>query len=147
MPWELSREWGQPSSTSLHHCGCSISCLDILVHYLTSARFTKTPPVFIDHKGCPCFYFVALCVSIGTKGWYMEKSLWNSLRTVVLRRCLSQFFIWKWESTLGLCTTLPLSGLLWMRVQIVPSLKSYSSSVRKDLYQRPLLSSIKLIIW
>ena len=34
---------------SLHHCGCIISCLDILLHYLTFGRFTKVRLVFTDH--------------------------------------------------------------------------------------------------
>ena len=58
---------GQPSSTSLHHCVYIISCFDILLHYLTSARFTKVPPLITDHifqhlmlhQGWSMYYFVA----------------------------------------------------------------------------------------
>lgn len=39
---------GNSSSTYLHHCGCIIACLDILLHYLTSRRFTKVTSVFPD---------------------------------------------------------------------------------------------------
>ena len=34
-PIKFSRSWGTPSSTFLYHSGCIISCLDILLHYLT----------------------------------------------------------------------------------------------------------------
>ena len=59
---EFFRGWGQPSSTSLHCCGCIASCLDILHYYLTSRRFTKvtiSSSTWYDIKGGPCFYFNA----------------------------------------------------------------------------------------
>ena len=34
MPWEFSRSRGQPLAISLYHCGCIISYLDILLHFL-----------------------------------------------------------------------------------------------------------------
>ena len=41
--------WGQPLSTSLNHCGYIISCIDILLHYLTSERFAGVSPFFTNH--------------------------------------------------------------------------------------------------
>ena len=49
-------------------------------------------------KGGSCFNFVTRWVTIGTKGWNMEKSLWSWLSNVVISGWSSLFFSWKSES-------------------------------------------------
>ena len=77
---ENSLEGEVSSCTSLHHCGCIISCLDIFLHYLASGRFTRVPSVILVIfsstwcyiKDDSCFYLVMQCISsIGSKGWCM----------------------------------------------------------------------------
>ena len=55
--------------------------------YWTKSNFT-----WCYLNGGPCFYLIAWCASIVTKGCCMENSMWNWLNTMVLSG-------WKWEST------------------------------------------------
>ena len=85
--------------------GFIIWCLDILLHFLTSWRFARLPPVSTDHffsswfQVKVSFYFVVWCISINTNGQSKENTLWNWLSTVALGGWSSPLFIWKWEST------------------------------------------------
>ena len=70
--------------TSLHHCECIISCLNVLRHYLTFGRFTRVPSIFTYHiKGglyfsMSLFYCLVLLILVLRGGvweivWEIEK--------------------------------------------------------------------------
>ena len=106
MPWEFCTG---ARSKSLHHCGCIISCLDLLFHYLrylVSGSFTR---FFVDYisstwshiKESPSLYFVTWLVNIGTKGgvWKIDCEIDLVLSCHFGGR--PHFAVEKWESTLN----------------------------------------------
>ena len=67
--------------TSLHHCECIISCLNVLRHHLTFGRFTRVPSIFTYHIKGGLYFSVFILLSgvtnIGVKRWCMGNSMRN----------------------------------------------------------------------